>query len=139
MMIESYGIKLGIEYYSCMIDFLGCVGLFEEVENMLERVECRDDVFLWGVLFGFCVVDVDVLVIVEWIVKRMMGLDLKYYMSYVFLSNMYKLIGCYGDVFKICRLMVRRGVIKIIGQSWIDVYQKIIKVYIFLEILFYDL
>ncbi|KAH0916864.1 hypothetical protein HID58_031310 [Brassica napus] len=122
MMTESYGIKPGTEHYSCMIDLLGRAGLFEEAENMLERAECRDDASLWGVLLGPCAADADALAIAERIAKRMMGLDPKYHMSYVLLSNMYKSIGRHGDALKIRRLMVRRGVTKTIGQSWIDAH-----------------
>ncbi|CDY15464.1 BnaA08g27480D [Brassica napus] len=122
MMTDSYGIKPGTEHYSCMIDLLGRAGLFEEAENMLERAECRDDASLWGVLLGPCAADADALAIAERIAKRMMGLDPKYHMSYVLLSNMYKSIGRHGDALKIRRLMVRRGVTKTIGQSWIDAH-----------------
>ncbi|CAF2105155.1 hypothetical protein HID58_079057 [Brassica napus] len=122
MMTESYGIKPGTEHYSCMIDLLGRAGLFEEAENMLERAECRDDASLWGVLLGPCAADADALAIAERIAKRMMELDPKYHMSYVLLSNMYKSIGRHGDALKIRRLMVRRGVIKTIGQSWVDAH-----------------
>ncbi|KAJ0236200.1 Pentatricopeptide repeat-containing protein [Hirschfeldia incana] len=122
MMTESYGIKPGTEHYSCMIDLLGRAGLFEEAESMLERAECRDDASLWGVLLGPCAANPDALAIAERIAKRMMELEPKYHMSYVLLSNMYKSIGRHGDALKIRRLMVRRGVTKTIGQSWIDAH-----------------
>ncbi|XP_010474980.1 PREDICTED: pentatricopeptide repeat-containing protein At1g03540-like [Camelina sativa] len=122
LMAKSYGIKPGTEHYSCMIDLLGRAGLFEEAENLLEGAECRNDASLWGVLLGPCAANADASSIAERIAKRMMELDPKYHMSYVLLSNMYKAIGRHGDALRICKLMVRRGVAKTIGQSWIDAH-----------------
>ncbi|ESQ46235.1 hypothetical protein EUTSA_v10000094mg [Eutrema salsugineum] len=122
LMVECYGIKPGTEHYSCMIDLLGRAGLFEEAENLLERAECRDDASLWGVLLGPCAASADASAIAERVAKRMMELEPKYHMSYVLLSNMYKSLGRHGDALKIRRLMVRRGVAKTIGQSWIDAH-----------------
>ncbi|CAN8311121.1 unnamed protein product [Cochlearia groenlandica] len=121
-MTENYGIRPGTEHYSCMIDLLGRVGLFEEAENLLERSDCRVDASLWGVLLGPCAANSDASGVAERIAKRMMRLEPKQHMSYVLLSNMYKSIGRHGDALKIRRLMVRRGVAKTIGQSWIDAH-----------------
>ncbi|CAE5956433.1 unnamed protein product [Arabidopsis arenosa] len=122
LMAKSYGIKPGTEHYSCMIDLLGRAGLFEEAENLLDRAECRNDASLWGVLLGPCAANTDASSIAERIAKRMMELEPKYHMSYVLLSNMYKAIGRHGDALKIRKLMVRRGVAKTVGQSWIDAH-----------------
>jgi pentatricopeptide repeat protein len=122
LMAKSYGIKPGTEHYSCMIDLLGRAGLFEEAENLLERAECRNDASLWGVLLGPCAANADASRVAERIAKRMMELEPKYHMSYVLLSNMYKAIGRHGDALNIRKLMVRRGVAKTVGQSWIDAH-----------------
>ncbi|XP_010482204.1 PREDICTED: pentatricopeptide repeat-containing protein At1g03540 isoform X2 [Camelina sativa] len=122
LMAKSYGIKPGTEHYSCMIDLLGRAGFFEEAENLLEGAECRNDASLWGVLLGPCAANADASSIAERIAKRMMELEPKYHMSYVLLSNMYKAIGRHGDALRIRKLMVRRGVAKTIGQSWIDAH-----------------
>ncbi|VVA89842.1 unnamed protein product [Arabis nemorensis] len=122
LMAENYGIKPGTEHYSCMIDLLGRAGLFEEAESLLERAERRNDASLWGVLLGPCAANPDASGIAERIAKRMMKLEPKYHMSYVLLSNMYNAIGRHGDALNIRRLMVRRGVAKTIGQSWIDAH-----------------
>ncbi|XP_010457363.1 PREDICTED: pentatricopeptide repeat-containing protein At1g03540-like isoform X2 [Camelina sativa] len=122
LMAKSYGIKPGTEHYSCMIDLLGRAGLFEEAETLLEGAECRNDASLWGVLLGPCAANADASTIAERIAKRMMELEPKYHMSYVLLSNMYKAIGRHGDALRIRKLMVRRGVAKTIGQSWIDAH-----------------
>lgn len=119
LMEEDYEIKFGIEYCNCMVDFLGRVGLIEEVENLIEKVEIKGFVFLWLVFFGVCIISRN-LVVVECIVQKMMELEFRNYLSYVYFINVYKFDGCWNDVMMIRKLMEERGVEKLLGRSLVE-------------------
>lgn len=51
-MEERYEIEVEVEYYVCMVDFLGKVGLFGEVVEMVRRMRVKVSVGVWGVLLS---------------------------------------------------------------------------------------
>lgn len=57
-MVNDYGLKLGVDYFFCFVDFLGRVGYFDETEGFIE-IESEDlkiDFNVWWILFSVCVV-----------------------------------------------------------------------------------
>lgn len=54
MMEVRFGVKPGLQHYTCMVDMLGRVGLVEEAEKLILRMEVRPDEALWGALLGAC-------------------------------------------------------------------------------------
>lgn len=118
-MTKDYGIKVGIEHYSCMVDLLGRAGLLEEAEILIETSDFRDDSSLWAALLGACTTCTNY-EIAERIAKRVMELEPDYHLSYVLLANVYKAVGRWNDALRIRRLMKDRGVNKMPGKSWIE-------------------
>ncbi|KAL7000331.1 Pentatricopeptide repeat-containing protein [Sarracenia purpurea var. burkii] len=118
-MTENYGIKAGIEHYSCMIDLLGRAGQIEEAENLIHNTEFKDDSSLWAALLGACSTGTNS-VVAERIAKKMMELEPNYHLSYVLLANVYRAVGRWSDALNIWKLMQHRGVKKMPGKSWIE-------------------
>ncbi|CAK9151369.1 unnamed protein product [Ilex paraguariensis] len=118
-MTEEYGIKAGIEHYSCMVDLLGRAGQIEEAEKLIQMAEFRDDSSLWAALLGACSTSTNPTV-AERIAKKMMELDPDYHLSYVLLANVYRAVGRWNDALKIWRQMRGRGVKKMPGKSWVE-------------------
>ncbi|KAJ7948054.1 Pentatricopeptide repeat-containing protein [Quillaja saponaria] len=54
MMHSRFGLKPGLEHYTCMVDMLGRVGLVEEAEKLILRMEKEPDAALWRALLGAC-------------------------------------------------------------------------------------
>ncbi|KAF9598935.1 hypothetical protein IFM89_033133 [Coptis chinensis] len=54
MMEERFGIKPGLEHFTCMVDMLGRAGHVEEAEALISRIEVVPDDALWGALLGAC-------------------------------------------------------------------------------------
>lgn len=118
-MTEEYGIKRGVEHYTCMIDMLGRAELIDEAENLLENADCRYDPSLWAVLLGACTKCSDS-VTAERIAKKMIEVAPDYHLSYVLLGNIYRSVGRWNDALEIRKLMEDRGVKKMPGKSWIE-------------------
>lgn len=58
-----------VEYYVCMVDFLGRVGCIEEVENLMRGMKVFLNEVVFGLLLGLCSV-YGKLEIVEWIKRE---------------------------------------------------------------------
>lgn len=54
MMEVRFGVKPGLQHYTCMVDMFGRVGLVEEAEKLILRMEVEPDEALWGALLGAC-------------------------------------------------------------------------------------
>ncbi|KAJ7970527.1 Pentatricopeptide repeat-containing protein [Quillaja saponaria] len=54
MMQSRFGLKPGLEHYTCMVDMWGRVGLVEEAEELILRMEKEPDAVLRGTLLGAC-------------------------------------------------------------------------------------
>lgn len=117
-MSELYGIKAGIEHYTCMVGLLSRAGQIEEAEILVQNTEFKEDSSLWAALLGGCSTNTNSIV-AERIAKKMMKLEPDFHLSYVLLGNVYKAAGQWGEARKILRLMQDRGVKKITGKSWI--------------------
>lgn len=118
-MTKEYGIKHGVEHYTCMIDLLGRAELIDEAENLLENADCRYDPSLWAVLLGACTKCSDSIT-AERIAKKMIEVVPDFHLSYVLLGNIYRSVGRWNDALEIRKLMEDRGVKKMPGKSWIE-------------------
>ncbi|GJV26887.1 putative pentatricopeptide repeat-containing protein [Tanacetum coccineum] len=53
-MMGRFGVKVGLEHCTCMVDMLGRVGRVEEAEVMVEQMDVVPDEALWGALLAAC-------------------------------------------------------------------------------------
>ncbi|XP_017982949.1 PREDICTED: putative pentatricopeptide repeat-containing protein At1g68930 [Theobroma cacao] len=54
MMEDRFGVKPGLEHYTCMVDMLGKAGLVEEAEELVMGMELEKDEALWNALLVAC-------------------------------------------------------------------------------------
>nr|POE60024.1 putative pentatricopeptide repeat-containing protein [Quercus suber] len=54
MMQGRFGVKPGLEHYTCMVDMLGRVGQVEEAEKLIFGMEIEPDEALWAALLAAC-------------------------------------------------------------------------------------
>lgn len=53
-MERRFGVKPGLEHYTCMVDLLGKAGLVEEAEELVMGMELEKDEALWNALLAAC-------------------------------------------------------------------------------------
>ncbi|KAK2424301.1 pentatricopeptide repeat-containing protein, mitochondrial [Trifolium repens] len=54
MMKVRFGVKPELRHYTCMVDMLGRVGLVEEAEKLILKMDVEPDEAVWGALLGAC-------------------------------------------------------------------------------------
>lgn len=54
MMEMRFGVKPGVQHYTCMVDMLGRIGQVEEAEKLIMRMKVEPDEVLWKALLGAC-------------------------------------------------------------------------------------
>lgn len=119
-MTNDYGISPMLEHYNCMIDLLGRAGRLDEAEDMIHEMPCKPDAQVWTTLLGACRVHGDV-ERAERAAKHLFGFDPHNAGAYVVLSNMYAECNRLDSVDKIKKTMVKWGVRKLPGCSWIEI------------------
>lgn len=108
-MSKMYGLVLRVEYYVCMVDMFGRVGLFDEVYSFIYEFDVVGKVIflvLWIAMFGVCKMYRNYDFGVD-IVKRFIVFELENLGYYVMFLNIYVLSGKIDEV-----LYVRDGMIK---------------------------
>ncbi|KAK9283437.1 hypothetical protein L1049_011679 [Liquidambar formosana] len=54
MMEGQFGLRPGLEHYTCMVDMLGRAGQVDEAEELVVGMEVEPDEALWGALLAAC-------------------------------------------------------------------------------------
>jgi hypothetical protein len=49
-----YNFPIKIELYACMIDLLDHAAHLHKVEDLVKRMSCEPDIFVWVALLGAC-------------------------------------------------------------------------------------
>lgn len=88
MMKEGYSIELLMDYYGVMVDFLGRVGLLNEVWDFIVQMFVKLVVNVYGVMLGVCQIYKNVS-FVEKVVERLFELNSDDGGYYVLFVNIY--------------------------------------------------
>ncbi|XP_057447379.1 pentatricopeptide repeat-containing protein At5g27110-like [Lotus japonicus] len=124
-MINIYGIKPGVEHYSCLIDLLARAGRLHEAYQILQKnPEIKDDVGLLSTLFSACRLHRNLDLGVE-IANVLIDKDPDDQSTYIILSNMYASAHKWDEVRIVRSKMKELGLKKNPGCSWIEINQKI--------------
>lgn len=110
-MVSLYGVTYEIEHYACMIDLLGRGGLLGEAIKLMQKMEMRPDIVIWGALLGACKVHCDY-EIGKIILKHLLGLDTYNGGLYVLLANIFCEARRWEDVEKLRKMMKDHGIEK---------------------------
>ena len=118
-MIFKYAIKPKKEHYTCMVDLLGRVGLFNEVEAILRNLPFKPDFVMWGCFVRSLQI--------AW--QSMNGKSNCRPSLYRRTAELFKLllanthidIGGWCEALEVRKAMAARGVQKTVGCSWVDI------------------
>lgn len=127
-MRDDYRIEPRIEHFGSMVDLLGRAGLVREAEWFIKSVPVRPNGVIWGTLLNACVINGE-LGVGERIAERILELELEDLDGsvYVIMSNIYAKVGKWDEVDKVREMMVKKGVKKACGHSFVEVNGRVHK------------
>lgn len=123
-MERDYGVKPGIEHYSCVVDLLGRAGRLEDAHKLIDSMPVEPDGAVWGALLGACKIHKNV-ELAELAFDEIVKLEPTNIGYYVLLSNMYTEAENLAGVLKIRVMMRERKLKKDPGYSYIEIKGKI--------------
>ncbi|KAF6154156.1 hypothetical protein GIB67_016408 [Kingdonia uniflora] len=119
-MENEYGVTPKVEHYGCVVDLLSHAGCLNDAEDMINPMPIRPNVIVWGALLGGCRIHKDISRDVH-VVQRILEINSDHSGSYVYLANVYALMGRLDDA-AICRLRMWDNCVKrTLRCSWIEV------------------
>ncbi|KAL0442386.1 UNVERIFIED_CONTAM: Pentatricopeptide repeat-containing protein [Sesamum latifolium] len=117
-MQEAHGVEPLSDHYTCIIDSLGRAGRFNEVEEIIDEMPCKDDPIIWEVLLSSCRVHANVN-LARRAARELFRLDPNNSAPYALLANMYSSLDRWDDVKDVRGLMKEWQVPKEPGYSWV--------------------
>lgn len=111
-------------HYSCVVDLLGRVGRFEEVEKLISRMPFEPDQMIWSSILNSSRIHNN-----QELAKRAaqklfdMGHDEA--TPYVIMSQMYSKEGKWEEAAKLKKMMRERGIRKEPGYSWVEIKNQV--------------
>lgn len=121
-MCEKHHVEPSMEHYACMVDLLGCAGLFDEVSSLLNKMTTEPDARVWGALLGACKIHSNV-TLGEVAVHHLLKLEPRNAVHYVVLSDIYAQCGRWSDARRTRSHINGHGLKKIPGYSWVGAHK----------------
>ena len=123
-MIEDYGLKPGLEHYTCLLGAFSRAGRLSDAEKIAHTMPFVPDAAVWRALLSGCAHhgNADM----AWtMAKRLLELDPHDDSAYVIVANALSSAGRWDEVAEVRKMMKDRRVKKEVGQSWIEVRGKV--------------
>ncbi|EYU19088.1 hypothetical protein ABFS82_13G184100 [Erythranthe guttata] len=117
-MMQEHGVEPVSDHYTCVIDSLGRAGRFNEVEEIIDKMGCKDDPIIWEVLLSSCRVHANVK-LARRAANELFRLDPTNSASYSLMANMYSSLDRWDDVEDVRGVMEELQVSKEPGYSWV--------------------
>lgn len=124
LMKHQYSISPWKEHYACVIDTLGRVGCFSQVQKMLVEMPFKADPIIWTSILHSCRIHGNQ-ELARVAADKLFGMEPTDATPYVILSNIYARAGQWEDAACVKKIMRDRGVRKESGYSWVEIKQKI--------------
>ncbi|RWR93596.1 pentatricopeptide repeat-containing protein, chloroplastic-like protein [Cinnamomum micranthum f. kanehirae] len=111
------------EHYACVVDLLCRAGYLGEAESFIENMPIKPEASVYRALLSACRVhgNMDIALRASKCLLELCPSDSS---TYILLSNVFAVGGCWDDAAAVRRLMSERGVRKRPGCSWIEVNDK---------------
>ncbi|CAL5425174.1 unnamed protein product [Camellia sinensis] len=114
-----YGFSPAIKHYACLVDLFARSGYLEEAFKIIKEMPFEPTKPVWGAFLAGCRAHGN-LELSEFAAWKLIELQPENSSYYVVLSNLYALMGRWGDVEKVRMLMRERGLKKNLGSSSIE-------------------
>ena len=123
-MERCYGVTPSIEHYTCVVDLLGRSGHMKEAENFIIKMPIEADRVIWGALLNASWFWKD-MEVGERAAEKLCSLDPNPTAALVILSNMYAVLGRWGQKTKLRKRLQSLKLRKDPGCSWIELNNNI--------------
>ncbi|PON38168.1 DYW domain containing protein [Parasponia andersonii] len=123
-MIEDYGLKPGLEHYTCVVGAFSRAGRLSDAEKIVETMPFVPDAAVWRAMLSASAHhgEADM----AWtMAKRLLELDPHDDSAYVMVANALSSAGRWDEVAEVRKMMKDRRVKKEVGRSWIEVQGKV--------------
>ncbi|XWS42932.1 hypothetical protein CRYUN_Cryun16bG0056200 [Craigia yunnanensis] len=120
LMKEVYGIKPGVEHFTCMVDLYGRAGELNEMRKFIHENGIYHMSAVWRSFLSSCRLHKDV-EMAEWVSEKLVHLEPLDAGPYILLSNICATKQRWEAAAEVRSLMQSRGVKKHPGQSWIQI------------------
>ncbi|PIA44271.1 hypothetical protein AQUCO_01700104v1 [Aquilegia coerulea] len=117
-MINDHNIEPGMDQYSCIIDLLGRAGHLDEAEHLINAMPFKADSSIWWALLSACISHVNVR-LGRIAARFLLDTEPDNSAIYVLLSNLHAAAGQWEEATNVRELMLKNGVMKRPGCSWI--------------------
>ncbi|XP_022152247.1 pentatricopeptide repeat-containing protein At3g14730-like [Momordica charantia] len=118
-MESEFGVIPTIEHYTCVIDMLGRAGHLKDAYELAQKMPIQANPIVWRALLGACRLHGNA-ELAEVAARKVMQLEPEHCGSYVLMSNVYGVVGRYGEVLEVRKTMKEQNVKKTPGCSWIE-------------------
>ncbi|BAT75059.1 hypothetical protein VIGAN_01286000 [Vigna angularis var. angularis] len=118
-MQRCYGVTPTIEHFTCVVDLLGRSGHVKEAEEFIIRMPIEADAIIWGALLNASWFWKD-MEVGEKAAEKLFSLDPNPTFAFVVLSNMYAILGRWGQKTKLRKRLQSLELRKDPGCSWIE-------------------
>ncbi|KAG9133754.1 hypothetical protein Leryth_018451 [Lithospermum erythrorhizon] len=123
-MKNEFGIKPKVEHYGCMVDLLGRAGLVQRAFKYIQDMQIQPNAVIWRTLLGACSIHGH-MELGEVARARLRKIEPKHCGDYVLLSNLYASERRWSDVHKVRSTMLKEGVKKVPGYSYVELSNRI--------------
>ncbi|QHO15976.1 hypothetical protein HN51_031354 [Arachis hypogaea] len=123
-MEELYKVTPSIEHYTCVVDLLGRSGYVREAEEFIRKMPIEADGVIWGALLHACWFWKD-MEVGEKAAEKLFSLDPNPTVPLVILSNMYAVLGRWGQKSILRKRLQSLKLRKDPGCSWIELNNNI--------------
>jgi pentatricopeptide repeat protein len=118
-MKREYGMKPGVQHYTCYLDLLSRSGYLSEAEKLITTMPYEPDEATWGALLSACKKHNDTQMCLR-VADNLLELRPKDPSTYILLSNVYAVNCKWDSVAKVRKIMAEMEIRKVPGYSWVE-------------------
>ncbi len=119
LMKEVYGIKPGVEHFTCMVDLYGRAGHLDKAKEFIHENGISHLSGVWRSFLSSCRLHKNI-EMGKWVSETLLQLEPLDAGPYILLSNMCATSDSWEEAAKVRSLMKMRRINKVPGQSWIN-------------------
>ncbi|KAG6650018.1 hypothetical protein I3843_06G013700 [Carya illinoinensis] len=123
-MQKCYGVTPDLEHYTCVVDLLGRSGHLQQAQEFIKNMPIEPDGVVWGALLSACWLWMDIELSGR-VAEKVFSLDPKPISAYVILSNIYSILGKWGEKSSVRKRLRGLGIKKAPGCSWIELDSRV--------------
>lgn len=124
LMKEVYGIKPGVEHFTCMVDLYGRAGHLDKAKEFIHENGISHLTGVWKSFLSSCRLHKNI-EMGKWVSETLLQLEPLDSGPYILLSNMCATSERWEEAAKMRSLMQQRRVNKVPGQSWIQLKNQV--------------